>query len=125
MKGELFNFEDLKNLNSNTKVWGEFKYHGADVYVIKNLHYGITFMKYISESTWISFFMNYSTLKINIENNVVKIYEWLSAKEYIDCRIGIVRNEIDIMLNMNNEEGFMKLTSEYKKLLEEKEFIGE
>lgn len=123
LKGELFNFEDIKHLKSNTKVWGEFKNHGSDVYVIKNLRYGITFIKYISKSTWINFFINYPMLKTNVGNNIIKIYEWLSAKEYINIKLDVIRNEIDIALNMNNKEVFMELSSEYKKLLEEKEFI--
>lgn len=104
------NFEDIINLKSGTKVWCKLKYKDSDIFTVKHLHYGINFFKYTEndERYWISFFIDFLTLKSDIKNHIISIYEWISEEEYIKNRLSILRNEIDIILNMNNKEAFLK-----------------
>lgn len=117
MKGELFSFEDIKNLDSGTKVWCEFKNKGSNLYTIKKLFYGINFVNYISKSEWSSFFMDFSNLELDIKENIIQIYEWLSEEDYLQNKLILLREEIEMVLCANDKEKFLKLSKEYAELL--------
>ncbi|WP_446897767.1 IDEAL domain-containing protein [Clostridium sp. LBM24168] len=123
MKGELLNYNDIKNLEDNSKVWVIWRHQSSDVYTIKKLQYGVDFIKYYSPNHWLSFFMTYTALEYSVNNNIARVYEWISNEEYIKNRLLIVKKAIDISLDKNDKEKFMRLSKEYNSLLEQKRTI--
>lgn len=123
MKGGLLDYSEIKNLKNNSKVWVIWKHQSSDIYTIKKLQYGIDFIKYYSANHWLSFFMTYTALEYSVTNNIAKIYRWISNKEYIENRLSIIKSAIDRSLDTNNKDKFIKLSEEYRRLLEEKRVI--
>lgn len=123
MRGELLKFDNVKKLKDNSKVWIMWREQSSDIYVIEKLQYGINFIKYYSSNDWLSFFMTYTALEYSMNNNIAKIYKWISNKEYIENRLEIVKNAIEISLDTNDKDKFMRLTMEYTELLKEKQII--
>lgn len=123
MKGELLNYNDIRNLKDNSKVWVIWRHQSSDVYTIKKLQYGIDFIKYYSHNHWLSFFMTYTALEYSVNNDIAKIYEWISNDEYIENRLSIIKSAINMSLDTNDREKFMRLSKEYRFLLEQKGMI--
>lgn len=112
MRGELLNYEDLKDIDKKQKYWIEEKYHGSALYEI----YKSGLMFYISRcenNICISTSILSSELKLRIKDNIMKIYEWISFEEYIDRKLNILKLEIDLSLEHRNQSLFNKLSKDY------------
>lgn len=124
MKGELLSFEDIKKLKDNSRVWVIWTEDSSDIYTIKKFDCGIDFIKNYSTDDWLSFFMTYTALEYSMNNNIARVYRWSSNREYLENGLSIVKSAIDSSLDMKNRKRFMKLSREYRLLLDEIELVN-
>lgn len=117
MKGEKYNFDDIKELKNGTKVWVEQEHKNSDLFIIKKVQYGISISIYKEPADLISFFLHYKKLEVKMNNDDIKIYEWLSYEEYMANKIRNLRNSIEVSLMLGNRKEFLTLTTKYNKLL--------
>lgn len=122
MKGEIYDFNDVVTLESGVKVWIEQKYRKSDLFVIEKDNYAnINFIIDKHLSTWFNISLKYKQLEIKMNNNEIKIYEWLSNDEYLLRNIEKLRNNIEVALILQNKAEFIMETAKYNKLIDEME----
>jgi len=119
MKGEQLNYDDIRHLKHDTKIWVEEKYHKSNLYKIRNHCFGITIILNDTDDMWITRRIEDKELQIQLKQNLLKIYEWISYDDYIKNKLQSLKSLIDLSISINDKPRFLELTEEYNNLIKE------